>query len=176
MKGIGFVVAAVLVAVVACGEPQRELESGTMGTNAEVGDVVLRNVFIEAPAGHAYQAGEDAVVRLAMFTRAGKPDELVSVRSAGARQVVMRADRDCDGTDEDVGSLAVPVDDTGLGRGGLTYHLLLVDLTDEVLAGTTVPLDFTFRDAGGTRVSAMVEAAGDGDVPTPTGCDRAGSR
>ncbi len=145
-----------------------------MGTNAEVGDVVLRNVFVEAPPGPAYQAEEDAVVRLVMFTRSGKPDQLVAVRSGDARQVVMRADRDCDGTSEEVGSLTVPVDDAGLGRGGLAYHLVLVDFTDEVLAGTTVPVDFTFRDAGSTRVSAMVEATADGDGPTPLGCDRAG--
>ncbi|MFD7658006.1 copper chaperone PCu(A)C [Actinosynnema sp. NPDC059797] len=167
--GIVVVAAAVLAS---CGEPQRVYESGTMGTNAEVGDVVLRNVFVEAPGDSSYQRGEDAVVRLAMFSESDRPDALLGVRTRSADQVDLRADEDCDGTSETVPRIPVPaegaVDEPG--SVDLAYHLRVVDFSEEVLAGTAVPLTFIFENAGEVTVEAVVEAEDDGDVPPPTRC------
>ncbi|GGP73955.1 copper chaperone PCu(A)C [Saccharothrix coeruleofusca] len=169
---LGIAAASVAAVLASCGEPQQELKSGTMGTNAQVGDVVLRNVFVRAPEDHSYQPGDDAVVQLAMFSRSDRPDALLGVRTSDADEVQLRSDRDCDGTSETVPRIPVPAEGT-VGEPGsvdLTYHLRVVNFSDEVLAGTTVPLTFIFENAGETTVEAMVEAGGDGDVPPPTRC------
>ncbi|WP_158853438.1 copper chaperone PCu(A)C [Saccharothrix deserti] len=168
----GAVLAAVLTS---CGEPQRELESGTMGTNGRVGDVVLRNVFVEAPPEHAYRRGDDAVVRLAVFSESDQPDALLGVRTQKADQVELHSDEDCDGTSEVVPRIPVPAEGAVGEPGSVSpsYHLLVVDFSEEVLAGTTVPLTFIFEGAGETTLDAMVEATDDGDVPPPTRCPTA---
>lgn len=158
--------------VVGCGEPQKELESGTMGANGRVGDVLLRNVFVEAPPEHAWRAGDDASAWLTLLTEGGAPDALVGVRTDSAARVELLADRDCDGEAEPVDRVEVPaggaVDEQG--SVGTAYRLRITDFTREVLAGTTVPLTFTFEDAGETTVEAPVEASRDGDVPPPPDC------
>lgn len=174
MKRIGtlsVVAFAVVVVSTSCGEPQQVHGSGTMGTNAEVGDVVLRNVFVRAPGDGAYQRGEDAVVRLAMFSRSDRPDALLGVRTRSADQVELRSDTDCDGTAETVPRIGVPAEGAVNEPGSVdsAYHLRVVDFSEEVLAGTTVPLTFIFEDAGEVEVDALVEAEDDGDVP-PTHC------
>ncbi|NUT51489.1 MAG: copper chaperone PCu(A)C [Saccharothrix sp.] len=159
-------------AVVSCGEPQQVLESGTMGTNGQVGDVVLRNVVVEAPADHAWRPGDDATVLLALFSRGDHADALLGVRTDAAERVELWTDRDCDGVGEPADRIPVPaegaVDEPGRVDSG--YHLRVVDFTREVLAGTTVPLTFRFEHAGETTLNAMVEATGDGDVLRPPTC------
>jgi hypothetical protein len=115
--------AVVLLGSASCGEPQRVLESGTMGTNGRVGDVLLRNVFVEAPDGSGYQPGDDATVRLALFSEADRPDTLLGVRSDAARGVEMLADRDCDGGSEPVSGITVPAE--GATVAGV-YHLRII--------------------------------------------------
>jgi copper(I)-binding protein len=168
---LGIAVAATAV-LASCGEPQRVHQSGTMGTNAEVGGVVLRNVFVQAPGDGSYQPGEDAVVRLAMFGGSDRPDALLGVRTPSADRVDLRADADCDGTGDTVPRIPVPAEGAVYEPGSvdLAYHLRVVDFSEEVLAGTTVPLTFTSENAGEVTVEAMVEAEDDGDVPPPTRC------
>lgn len=180
MNRIGILGAAVVAgwALVSCGEPQEVSGSGTIGTNAEVGDVKLRNVFVEAPGGNGYRPGDDAVVRLAMLNASDEADALMGVRTGHASDVELRSDEDCDGTAETVPRLPVPAADSGAepGTPDLTYHLRIVDLTEEVQAGTTVPLTFTFDKAGEITVDAMVEATDDGDVPPTPNCPTAPAR
>ncbi|MEV1119267.1 copper chaperone PCu(A)C [Actinosynnema sp. NPDC049800] len=164
------VVAAVAVAVVSCGEPQRQLESGTIGSNGQVGDVELRNVVVEPPPEHRWRPGDDATVWLTLLSRADHADALVAVRSGAATRVELHADRDCDGTSEPVDRIEVPAEGATAGAAS-AYHLRLVDFTREVLAGTTVPLTFVFERAGETTLDAMVEATGDGDLMPPPVCE-----
>lgn len=149
-------------------------QASTMGTNEEVGTVKLRNVFVEAPSEIKYQygPGDEAIVRLELFSEAENPAVLTSVRTNLAQRVEMLADPDCDGEREQVSSIVVPPEDTVNEPGGLhsAYHLKIVDFNREVLAGTTVPLVFTFQDVGEVTVDAMVEAGDDGDVPPPRTC------
>ena len=168
---MGVVAFAAVVVSTSCGEPQEVHGSGTRGTNAEVGDVALRNVFVRAPGDGTYQRGEDAVVRLAMFSRSERPDALLGVRTRSADQVELRSDTDCDGTAETVPRVAVPAGGAVDEPGSVdpAYYLRVVDFSEEVLAGTTVPLTFIFEDAGEVTVDALVEAEDDGDVP-PTHC------
>ncbi|PSL57394.1 copper(I)-binding protein [Saccharothrix carnea] len=168
---LSMVAFAAVVVSTSCGEPQQVHGNGTVGANAEVGDVVLRNVFVRAPGDGAYQRGEDAVVRLAMFSRSDRPDALLGVRTRSADQVELRSDTDCDGTAETVPRVAVPAD-RAVDRPGSVdpaYQLHVVDFSEEVRAGTTVPLTFIFEDAGEITVDALVETEDDGDMP-PTHC------
>lgn len=161
-----------LLVLTSCGEDVDQ--ASTMGTNEEVGSVKLRNVFVEAPPEIKYQynPGDDAVVRFEMFSQADNPATLVSVRTDVAQRVEMLADPDCDGRREQVSSIAVPPEGAANEPGGLNtaYHLEIVGFDREVLAGTSVPLVFTFQDAGEVTVEAMVEATDDGDVPPPRVC------
>ncbi|GAA3463627.1 copper chaperone PCu(A)C [Saccharothrix longispora] len=155
-----------------CGEPQQVLRSGTMGANGHVGEVVLRNVLVEAPAGGPWRAGDDADVTLTLLTDADRPDALVAVSTDSAAGVELLADRDCDGRSERVDRIRLPAEGAVVEPGSVdtAYHLRIVDFTREVLAGTTIPLTFTFADAGRTTLDVPVEVVGDGDVPPPVTC------
>lgn len=162
--------AALTLALTSCSERDVDQSSG-IGTNEEVGSVKLRNVFVEAPPETEYQydLGDDAVVRLELFSEVDRPATLLSVRTDHAQRVEILADRDCDGDREQVSSIVVPPEGQP-GRLSSAYHLKIVDFNREVLAGTTVPLTFAFEDAGEVVVEAMVEASDDGDVPPPQVC------
>ncbi|WP_447001870.1 copper chaperone PCu(A)C [Saccharothrix isguenensis] len=160
----GAVVAAVLAS---CGEPRPEDDQS--GTDARVGGVVLRDVVVEAPGDGSYQRGDDAVVRLAMVGDSERPDALLGVRTQSADQVELRTGEDCDGTSKTVPRIPVPTGEVVDESNGVepAYHLRVVDFSDEVVAGATVPLTFIFENAGEATVEALV--AEDGAVP-PTSC------
>lgn len=166
--------AVMLLALTAtsCGEPQRVYESGTVGTNAELGEILLRNVHFRPPEGNAFRPGDDGVISLALFNRADHPDALVDVRTPVAGDVEIFWDRDCDGSGEKVPELSLAANDGVTGEAGeeLAYHLRVVDFSDEVLAGTTVPVTFEFDRAGETTVDTIIETAGDGDDSALPSC------
>jgi copper(I)-binding protein len=154
-----------LAAVTACSD-RDVIGSNPWGTNAEAGEISLRGIRIAAPPDSNYSPGADATLWLALINDGADVDRLVGATSTVATTVEIRWDRACDGTAEvvpalplvpagpdvqptgDPGSqLAVPFDD---------YHLRLVDLTREVLAGTTVPVTFEFEDAVGVTVDVPV--------------------
>ncbi len=166
------VVALLALTATACGEPQKVYQSGTTGTNAEFGEIQLRNVNLRPPDGHAFRPGDDGVVSLALFNRADQPDALVDVRTPVATDVEIFWDRDCDGAGEKVAQLPLSANGGVTGAAGdeLAYHLRLVDFSNEVLAGTTVPVTFEFDRAGETTLDAVVEASGDGDASLPASC------
>ncbi|MCX2948873.1 copper chaperone PCu(A)C [Lentzea sp. NEAU-D7] len=159
--------AVVLLALTAasCGEPQRVYESGTIGTNAEFGEILLRNVHLRPPEGNAFRPGDDGVISLALFNQANHPDALVDVRTPVAGDVEIRWDRDCDGSGEKVQELPLAADGgvTGVAGEQLAYHLRVLNFSEEVIAGTTVPVTFEFDRAGETTVDAIIETTGDGD-------------
>lgn len=167
------VVALLALTVTSCGEPQRVLESGTVGTNAEFGEIQLRNVHVRPPEGHAFRPGDDGVISLALFNQANDTDALVDVRTPVATDVEILIDRDCDGTGEEVTELPLGANDgvTGVAGEQLAYHLRVVGFSEEVLAGTSMPVTFEFERAGQTTVDAVVEAAGDGDGGPLPSCE-----
>lgn len=173
LRGVICVVAVVaaLAATAACGV-EREKSIDTMGTNTELGPVQLRNVYLEAPSSWKYEKGDDARIRLRLFNRADRDIELVEVDSAWAAEARLRWDRDCDGLIQPVDSLPL------LANGSVPYsEAYLVELLEferPVLAGTSIPVTFTFRDIGTVTVDAMVEARDDGSVQVPPRCDAVG--
>ncbi|MBB4908807.1 copper chaperone PCu(A)C [Actinophytocola algeriensis] len=158
--------ALVLMSAAGCGEGWQH-GADTMGSNGSAGPMLLRNVYVAAPGGDGYEHGDNASVRLTLVNHAANDDALVAVRSSHATDVVMRWDRECDGRLEEVGQIPVLRNGT---VPGADYRLELVDLNQKVRAGTSIPVTFTFRDAGETRLGVMVEATHDGDVPAVMDC------
>lgn len=153
--------------LVACGLPSEPTVIDTMGTNGQVGQVKLLNVYLEAPDGGIYRPGEDARLRLRIVNESVREDRLRTVRSA-AQEARIRWDRDCDGRFETVQSL--PVDDEGVVPYSTAYFIELVGLERTVRAGTTIPVSFEFRHAGKGTIDAMVEARRDGSRPASLSC------
>lgn len=177
-KAVSAMAALVLaLTTAACGEPQRVYESGTIGTNAELGEILLRNVHLRPPEGNAFRPGDDGVISLALFNRADHPDALVDVRTPVAANIEIVWDRECDGSIETTPQLPLVADGGVAGEAGneLAYHLRVTDFSEEVLAGTTVPVTFEFERAGETTVDTMVESAGDGDDGKLPSCAPASS-
>lgn len=165
-KGVLPLLLAVVLVAGACGDAPRTDAAGTMGTNGEVEHILLRNVYLVASGEGGYRRGDDGLVRLWLFNTSTVEDTLVGVRSSRAESARIGWDRDCDGTYETV--LELPIRPDGTVPYGRPYAVELVDLTGEVLGGTTVPVTFTFRHAGEKRLNAMVEVVEDGDVADPT--------
>lgn len=147
-------------------------ESDTMGANDQVGEILLRNVHLEAPAGGEYGPGQNGVLRLALFNGSGRDDRLVAVRSAVAGQARIRWDQDCDGVFEAVGGMPV-LAGASVPRSR-AYYVELIGFQRVVYAGTTVPVTLTFEHAGEGTVDALVEASGDGDREAPLTCGAGG--
>jgi copper(I)-binding protein len=152
-----------LAAVLAgCGNPQQVIQSGTVGSNGQIGDVLLRNVYVESPSADGYPAGSDATVRLTLLNQASQPDALTGVTSDVATRADIRADTDCDGTAETLPSLALParIDLTsppnGPGPNEARYFVRLADLRIGILQGGSVPITFTFRNAGSITLPTPV--------------------
>jgi hypothetical protein len=167
-----------LAGAVACGQPRRPgLDtSDTIGANAEIGQVKLRNVLVEPPVDGDFRPGDDAVVRLAMVNDAPRPDALVRVETEAAREVTMRWDRDCDGNVETVSRIPLLAEGTVPGaqpdQAGLAspFYLQVAGLTRRVWEGTTLPVRFTFEHAGSITVDAMVRPGRDLVELPPRGC------
>ncbi|QUH04067.1 copper chaperone PCu(A)C [Saccharopolyspora erythraea] len=157
-----------------CGNPQEVIDSNTVGSNARVGDVLLRNVHLVATED-PYQRGETATAKLMLFNEAQASDALVGVESPHARQVQMHWDRQCDGVHERVERIPLLPEGSvpnapGQRIGGAPYHLEISDLSTLVRPGTTFPLTLTFERAGTTTIEAKVQATRDGDAPPVPPC------
>jgi copper(I)-binding protein len=154
--------AAVALALVAC-DSQEVRQSGVMGVNGQVGDVLLRSVHIEAPPQPAYRVGSDARVWFTVINSGPEPDALVAVTSPVAAAVEIRWDDDCDGRFDTVPALPLApaepavVDPTGAAVPFDAYHLRLRGFTRDVIAGTNVEVTFRFRRAGPVTLWAFVQ-------------------
>lgn len=159
----------------ACGEPQEVLQSGAIGGTGQAGDVLLRGVYVDPADSYRYLAGADPVVWLTLINDGKAVDTLTGVTTPYAAAVEIRWDRGCDGSAEVVPALplkpADPAPNTSAGPAATIldpYYLRLVDLDREVLAGTTIPLTFSFDNAGAVTVDAVVLSEA-GAVATPGG-------
>ena len=162
----------------ACGHPQEVIQSGTVGSNAQVGDVLLRNVYVEDPPQESYPGGSDATVRLTLINQAGRPDTLTAVSTDVADHVEIVVG--CDGTPRTVSSLDLParIDAASPpnrpGPNDAGYALRLVDLRTGILQGGSVPIEFTFRNAGSITLPTPVGTGRAGTSPPPPTCGNEG--
>ena len=148
---------------------QHQISSNPAGTNEEAGDLLLLGVRVAGPAAPAFPEGADAPVWLSIVNEGTAVDVLRSVSSPVAGEVEIRWDRACDGTAEVVDEL--PIRPAGTDRPPAgdpspaaapydAYHLRLVDVTDEVRAGTSIAMTFTFARAGEHTLQVPVRPQG----------------
>lgn len=166
MGRAGVAVAALIALLAAgCGDPQQIVGSDVMGTNATAGDIGLYSVHLAAPPEPltSHPPGAEPLAWLTLVNNGRSVDTLTSVSSPYARRVAIYWDRACDGVAEEVPELPLrpTFPDTGAAAAQAAppfarYHLRLVDLTTELLAGTNVPVDFRFARAGEVRVFAQI--------------------
>jgi copper(I)-binding protein len=163
-----------LLLLPACDEAQLVYESHTMGSNGDAYPVELRNVLVRPPESGLYQVGENAIVQFTMVNEAEVPDALVGVGSGWAADVELFWDRRCDGAAESVSSIPLPATGPVVAQDalhpGAAYYLVLVDLTETVQQGTSVPITFTFDRAGSETMEAIVLAERAGLGLPPLGC------
>lgn len=154
------------------------MQSGTEGTNGQIGEILIRNVLVVQPADGIYRPGENAVVRFELYNGSNQQEELIGARSAEATQVRIRWDQACDGEDEIVPRIPILPEGTVPGSpdarlGGTPYYLEILGLTELVRPGTTLPVSFTFERSGEITIDALVQVLGDGAQPPPPPCQTA---
>jgi copper(I)-binding protein len=161
-----------------CGHSDEVVQSGGVGADGRVGDVLLRNLYVENPPQAGYPGGSDATARVTLINRAGRSDTLTGVTTDVAQRVEILARTDCDGTPQTLSSLELPAraDSSGApggpGPNETGYTLRLVDLRTGILQGGSIPIEFTFRQAGSITLPAPVgtgRPATSGPSPTCTG-------
>ena len=129
---------------------------------------LLSAVALADPAGirvdnvwsRAMPAGATGVVYFTI-TNQGTPDVLTGVATPVAASAGLHETVDDHGVMKmrPVASLAVTADKPiTLTPGG--YHIMLTDLKQPLIAGTSFPLTLTFAKAGRVTVTAMVQATG----------------
>jgi copper(I)-binding protein len=191
--GIGLAVVAVLLTS-ACAAGQHAATADELptldGTNATVGDMALRGLYIEAPTTVNYRAGSDPAVTLVLVNTGTKVDKLISITSAAATgwgAYASAADADAvigagssPNNDLPKASTSIPVAPgtrVSWGVPDATGELLLLHTTKTIYPGTTVPLTFTFETAGKITVSVPVhltDTPGSSTVPPPRSAGEAG--
>jgi copper(I)-binding protein len=145
------------------GDPEAPFQESVMGANARVGPVRLISVHVEAPRDVRYQQGDEARLWFTVFNDGRTADVLRSVSSPVAGSTRIRWDADCDGESTVVPALTLrPVQpNAAKSPPGIppfdAYHVQLVALNRAVLAGTTIPVTFTFDRAGSVTVEALVQ-------------------
>lgn len=145
------------------GDPQAPFQESVMGTNARVGPIQLIGVHVDAPPDVRYRPGDQARLWFTVFNEAPTADVLRSVSSPVADTTQIRWDADCDGTGTDVAALTLrPVQpNPATAPPGVppfdAYHVQLLALNQEILAGTTIPVTFAFDRAGSVTVEALVQ-------------------
>jgi periplasmic copper chaperone A len=148
--------AAIAVLATGCGntQPAASSQPASMGANAQVGQVLLRDVQVTTGTT---DLGRDATVRLTLVNQAGTPDALTAVGSDVAGRAEMLADSACS---RSTVRLAVPAGPSA------QYLIRLSDLRIGLVRGGNVPITFTFANAGTITVPTPVGS----DTALPAGC------
>ncbi|MGY1667682.1 hypothetical protein [Geodermatophilus sp. SYSU D00696] len=162
--------ACALLAVTACGdrldedapleEPGQEVDGGAVGPDVRVGDdLALAQVQLEYPLDGVYEEGEDARLFLAITNSGGEPASLVDVSGPDFGGVRVETE---DGT-----GLPLQVDandDLYIGVEG-PPDMTLLDLDRSLRSSQSIPVTFTFAEAGEVTVDVMVSAEGQNPQP-----------
>ena len=129
------------------------------GPMADVENITLRSVLLEAPGSGRYDEGDDAELLMAIVNTADEPDTLLSIESEGFEELrVLGGDADQvsqPSAGGDIG-LEIPRDQT-VFVGGDGPTMLAENLTEELTAGERIELTLTFELAGEVTVRAMVD-------------------
>jgi copper(I)-binding protein len=137
-------------------------ERDKVGAMAQVGDLTIRAVRLEAPRGGAYDRGDDAELQMAIVNTGEEPDALVGISGEGFEDVEF-----------DNGSTATPTATSGSGTssdneieiparstvfiGTDGASVTLTNLDRPLTTGQYLELTFEFERAG--EVTLLVTVA-----------------
>ena len=153
------------VALAACSAGQvaqtAEQNRDKTGEMAMLGPLALREVQLPYPTGGVYPAGSDARLLAAVASTSTTDDTLVSIQGGFGSVEVVDPAATGGGTGTGSGSLDLTVPANGilfLGNG-TGPSVTLVGLDDQVGVGQTVPVTFTFQQAGTVTLQVPVATA-----------------
>ena len=150
------------LALTACGvglDPQTYKERTTQdATNAQAGDLALRDVAIAPPAKGESElgVGTDAQLTLSIVNPSGDKDTLTGVSSPAASGAKL-----VDGSGHEVTSVDVPAE--GAAEAG-DFGVVLLGLTKPLRPGMYVDVTFAFTTNGKLTISVPVKLYG---APVP---------
>lgn len=137
-----------------------EVQGGAVGPDVRVNeDVGLKQVQLAYPPDGAYEKGEDARLFMAITNTGTRPISLTDISGPDFAEVdVVRPDGE--GLPLDV----EPDSNLYLGAQGAP-HVTLVELQRTLRSSQSIPVTFTFDEAGEVTVEAMVSAEEDPGTP-----------
>jgi copper(I)-binding protein len=153
-----------------------------VGTDAQIGDLALRQVTLEYPGEGRYDEGDDVPLIMAIVNGGNEDDALVGIEGEGFDGVVVTGQATSSGspTAAPSGPATVPsapttarastrVDipvpaGTTVFTGGDGVSVELSDLAEELTAGQSLDVTLTFERAGEVTVAALV-ANPDDELP-----------
>ena len=131
--------------------PGPEVRGGNAGVDAPVSeDVTVQDVELAFPEDGVYRAGEDAALYVGITNTGTEPVALVGVAGPDFGDVVVTPGL----------PLEVPADDNLYVGAEGAPTIRLVDLGDQLRSSESIPVTFTFAEAGEVTVEAVVDAAG----------------
>ena len=158
-----------VLAVGACGGPEEdapledvgfEVDGGAVGPDVRVtDDVGLRQVQLEYPLDGVYEQGEDARLFFAITNTGTDPASLVDISGP-----------DFGGVHVEIGDrTGLPLevdanDNLYVGAEG-PPNVTLLDLDRSLHSSQSIPVTFTFADAGEVTVDVVVSAEGQTPLP-----------
>lgn len=166
--GVLALVAATASSTACASDPARgesEFLHGAGGVHARVGDVLLRDISVDEPADGTHEPGDVARLRLVLFNEAPTADALTSVSTPAAADARLLVDANCDGTIELLGAVplapspAVSRPAPTVPDGPEPFYRVDLLLDEELRSGESIPVTFTFANAGSTTVQVPVELA-----------------
>ena len=136
-------------------DPGTEVDGGAIGPDTRVDDdVSLLQVQLEYPLDGVYEVGEDARLFMAVSNTGGDPVTLTDISGPDFGGVAVT-------TEEGTGlPLTVdPQDNLYVGAEG-PPEVVLLDLGQELRSSQSIPVTFTFAEAGEVTVEVPVSAEG----------------
>lgn len=159
----------VLLALSACGAdeedaplevPGPEVQGGAVGPDVSVSeDVDLQQVQLEYPLDTLYEEGEDARLFMAITNTGSEPATLTDISGPDFGGVRVETDGG-----EGLPLQVDPNDNLYIGAEG-PPNVTLLDLETSLRSSQSIPVTFTFAEAGEVTVDVMVSA--EGQTPSP---------
>ena len=158
-----------LLSLTACGtaeddapleDPGPEVAGGAVGPDARVTeDIGLKQVQLEYPLDSVYEEGEDARLFFAVTNTGNEPALLVGISGPDFSDV--RVERP-----DGVGlPLRIDEDDNLYVVGEGPPNVTLVDLDQSLRSSQSIPVTFTFADAGEVTIDVVVSTEDQSPVP-----------
>ncbi len=144
-----------------------------VGAMAKAGEITLRQVVVEYPDGGAYEAGDDAELRIAIVNTGAEADRLVEITgegfadaeidtsgAAGPSTEIQSTTAPATGSAPQTSAapteLEIPGESTVfIGEEG-TSAITLTDLDEPLTTGQSVVLTLTFENAGEVTLQVPV--------------------